>query len=175
MKRLLLNATAVLAVAAITHLAVIVAIPRVVMHFVVSRAVNSTGVNTPFHMHLPTAADRRIPLPSPDLLYSGCALDVTQGPVAVSVTPGSEYLSLSAFDMKSDNVFVTSDREAKGQPIRLLFTDGSTPLTAPAGTQLVTLADGHGLLLLRGLAATPEMAAHTEAARHTLGCQATTP
>jgi uncharacterized membrane protein len=170
MSRLLRDAAAVLGIAVVVHVAAIVAVPRAVMHVVFSRAAQAGGANAPVHAHRPTAADRGIPLPSPDLLYSICALDVAKGPVSISVTPGSTYLSVSVFDERSDNVFVTSDRDAGGKPIKLLIVGDRAGITAPADTTVVVLPGGKGVLLLRGLAATPEMAAESDRARRTLAC-----
>jgi len=170
MRRLLQDAAAVLAVAVVIHLTAIIALPDLVMHVVMTRGAKLAGLNTAFHAHQPTAADRGIPLPSPDLLYSFCVLDVSAGPVTASVTPGGDYLSLAVFDARSDNVFVTSDRDAAGKPIKLMIATDTADLTAPADTTLVALPGGKGMLLLRGLAATPDMAARTDAVRRTLNC-----
>lgn len=166
----LINIGAVLAIAVATHVGIMAALPHVVMRRVLAGVTTMAGGSATFHAPQPRADVRTIPLPSPDLLYSGCVLDVGHADMAVSVTPGSDYLSLSVFDMNSDNVFVTSDRESAGQKIQLLIS--RTPKAAAPGVQNVVLPSGRGLLLLRGLAATPEMAARTEAVRHTLRCKA---
>jgi uncharacterized membrane protein len=170
MRRLVKDIGLVLAVAAIIQYAAIVAIPRLVMDKVVTGITRKAGgANLVLHARLPSAADRIIPLPSPDLLYSACAIDLAHGPVQASLTPGSDYLSLSVFDMKTDNVFVTSDRQAHGQKIRLVFTiDDTTAI--PEDASRVILPGGHGLLLLRALAATPDMQARSQAVRETLSC-----
>lgn len=158
-------------IAAATHLAVIFAVPRVVMRRVMNGVAAHAAPNTPYHAPPATAATRAIPLPSPDLLYSVCALDVSDGPVSVSVTPGAEYLSLAVFDANTDNIFVTNDQQAGGQPISLLILGPASPDPAPrAGRQIVRLGTPSGLLLLRALAATPAQRAVAEAARQTLRC-----
>jgi hypothetical protein len=112
-----------------------------------------------------------VPLPSPDLLYSSCVLDVSAGPVLVSVTPGAAYLSLAVFDARSDNVFVTDDGDSGGKPITVLVTGPGQAVAAPAGAVLARLGSARGLLLLRGLAATPALAAVSDQARHSLSCR----
>ena len=158
-------------VAACVHGVVVFAIPRAIMHIVLSRAATRGGYNTPLHTPLVTASARGIPLPSPDLLYSTCALNVAKGPVAVSVTPGAAYLSVAVFDMRSDNVFVADDQDAGGGPIRLQVVQADDPAPAPeAGVTLVRLPGTTGLLLLRGLAATPALREISERARQSLRC-----
>ncbi|MEJ0048090.1 MAG: DUF1254 domain-containing protein [Rhodospirillales bacterium] len=158
-----------LLVAALVHIAAVWAVPRIVMHLVL-RATAAQA--SPHHAPLATAANRAIPLPSPDLLYSTCTLDLSAGPALVSVTPGPDYLSLAVFNAATDNVFVANDQTAPGHPIRLLITGpATTPATAPPDITLVHLGSTHGLLLLRALAATPDLQARNEAARRTLVCE----
>jgi uncharacterized membrane protein len=172
MKRRLLMLAVVFAVAAAAHIGTVLAVPRLVMHIVTGRMAALAGVNTPLHMKPVSAVERAVPLPSPDLLYSSCVLDASRGPVAVSVTPGNAYLSLAVFDMRSDNIFVSNDQAAAGQPIRLLVAAPGQAANAPPGVRVVRLGSSKGLLLLRGLAATPELARISDQARHTLSCHA---
>jgi len=162
----------VLLIAAVVHAAAVWAVPRLVMHKVMQAIAAHGGPNTVYHAPPATAAARTIPLPSPDLLYSTCALDLAAGPVEVSVTPGPDYLSLAVFDAATDNSFVTNDENAHGQPIHLLIAGPATPdPSVPAGATLVRPDTARGLLLLRGLAATPELRARNDAARHSLVCR----
>jgi uncharacterized membrane protein len=171
MRRLAVTMLGILAVAVCVQVVVLYAIPRMIMQSVTARADARVGLNRPMHLPMVTDEARDIPLPSPDLLYSTCVLDISKGPVAVTVTPGEAYLSLAVFDMRSDNVFVANDQSARGEPIRLLVAsvDGAVPAT-PAGVTLVRLPGTRGLLLLRGLAATPALREISERARQTLRC-----
>ena len=161
---------AALALAVAVHVATVLAVPRAVMHVVTSRIAAMVSLNAPLHAPPVGAAEHAVPLPSPDLLYSSCVLDVSNRPVEISVTPGAAYLSLAVFDMRSDNVFVTNDQAAGGKSIRLLIAGPGQAPVAPSGEVLVRLGSSRGLLLLRGLAATPELARISEQARRTLSC-----
>jgi uncharacterized membrane protein len=160
-------------IAVAVHAGAVWAVPRLVMWKIMHDVTRAAGANTPYLPPRATALSRDIPLPSPDLLYGLCALDLSRGPVAVSVTPGPDYLSLAVFDAATDNVFVTNDQQAAGQPIRLLITGpgNSTPSIA-ADTRVVRLGTSSGLLLLRALAATPALLERNEVARHSLRCSA---
>ncbi len=165
-----------LMVAVVMHVATVMAVPRIIMRVVMDRIGKIVPVDAPFHAAQVTAAARNVPLPSPDLLYSSCVLDLAAGPVLVSVTPGAAYLSLALFDLRSDNVFVTNDQSSGdqnsgGKPISLLVTGPGQDVPAPAGAAVAKLDTSQGLLLVRGLAATPELAAISDKARHTLSCQ----
>jgi uncharacterized membrane protein len=166
MRHLLRTILPILVIAALVHIAVIWATPRLVMHRVLHIA---SAHGTPFHAPQPTAADRKIPLPSPDLLYSTCVLNLSAGPILASVTPGPDYLSLAIFNAATDNVFVANDQTAQNHPIRLLITNTPTA-NPPASTTIVQLGTTKGLLLLRALAATPAQQTSNEAARKTLTC-----
>jgi uncharacterized membrane protein len=164
----------VLFVAVVVHVALVWAVPRLVMYKVMQGAARLGGANMVYHAEPATGAVRTIPLPSPDLLYSICELDVSAGPVEISVTPGPDYLSLAVFDAATDNVFVTNDQQAGGKPIHLLVAHAGAVMPAvPAGVTLVRMNTPRGLLLLRALAATPALKARNDAARHTLTCKHT--
>jgi uncharacterized membrane protein len=172
-KRGLLHiALPVLLVAGAVHVAAVWAVPRVVMHYVLRGAARRAPAGAVFHAPPVTVRDRAIPLPSPDLLYSLCVLDLSRGPVAVSVVPGGDYLSLAVFDAATDNVFVTNDQAAKGA-IRLLIVAADTAVPVVAGgTQVVRVPSRQALLLLRALGATAELRTRNEIARRTLRCSA---
>ena len=172
--RLLRRAAIVLAIAAATHLVAIWAVPRVIMRVVIERsAAIAGGPNKPHHPPAVDDKSRWVVLPSPDLRYSTCSLDLSQGPVVVSATPPESYFSLSVFDAVTDNVFVISNATTGSGPIHLVIAGpGTAAPSEPAGAKLVTMPTEKGLLLLRALAATPELAAAADKARETLACGA---
>ncbi|PWR18820.1 DUF1254 domain-containing protein [Zavarzinia compransoris] len=171
--RLLRRAAIVLVVAAVTHVAAVWALPRLIMSVVIDRAAATAGgPNRPLHPPAVDDTSRWVVLPSPDLRYSSCALDLRQGPVEVSATPPESYFSLSVFDAITDNVFVISNATTGSGPIRLVIAGpDKPPPTLPEGARLVTMPTETGLLLLRALAATPELAAAADEARRTLVCK----
>jgi uncharacterized membrane protein len=162
----------VLAVAVLVHVAAVWAAPRVVMALVLHAVAKRAGTSGVFHAPPVTAAARGIPLPSPDLLYSTCTVDFAHGPVAVSVTPGTDYISLAVFDGGTDNVFVADDQTNPGQPIRLILTGpGQAAPAATPGSTVVPVRTRHALVLLRALAATPELLGRAEVARRSFMCE----
>ena len=74
-----------------------------------------------------TASSRDIVLPSPDLLYSVCVFDVSQGPVRVTANPQlKSYWSVALYAANSDNFFVINDRKAGDKPVDLwLVSEGA--------------------------------------------------
>ncbi len=55
-----------------------------------------------------TPETQTIVRPSPDLAYAICLIDVSKGPVVLSVPTWPDYGSLSIFDASTDNVYAGS-------------------------------------------------------------------
>lgn len=171
------RAAGLVAVAVLVHVAVVWAAPRLVMQFLLNgpqaRAMqwhNRAAFPPPV-----TAQSRAIVLPSPDLLYSVCAFDVSNGPVRVQASPNlSTYWSVALYSNNSDNFFVLNDRQAAGLPVDLwLVSAGGNQAASdvPAGAQVVVTPSRQGFLLMRVLTGNYEAEkAVVEPARRTLSC-----
>jgi hypothetical protein len=73
------------------------------------------GYNAVFHGPINDETSRRVVRPSPDILYSVCLYDLTDGPVDLNVpwpTDGS-YASVSFYDADTNNFAVLNDRDAE--------------------------------------------------------------
>jgi uncharacterized membrane protein len=190
-KRLGRRVLLLLAVAAAVHLLAVWATPRLVMHRLTAAVLpgERSGVV------LPPATDhtqRRVVMPSPDLLYAACALDLSERPMRIRAdlrTP--HYSSIALYAANSDNFFVVNDLQARsrlvddaqGRPadgddgprVDLVLLGPKPYAQAPAmppGARTVTAPSAKGLLLMRVLvadAATDLPAA--DAARATLRCE----
>ncbi|MCI5045317.1 MAG: DUF1254 domain-containing protein [Aquisalinus sp.] len=57
------------------------------------------------------ADNQRVVRPSPDLAYSICLYDLTDGAVVVTVPKASNYLSVALYDMGTNNFFHINDGE----------------------------------------------------------------
>ncbi|MCF4165355.1 DUF1254 domain-containing protein [Zavarzinia compransoris] len=173
MSRFFRTALIVLAIAAVTHVGAIWAVPRGIMALVIGGVAEAAaGYNRAYHPPPIDDKARTVVLPSPDIRYSICALDLSAGPVEVTATPPASYFSLSVFDAITDNVAVISNATTGTGPIHLVIAGEDTAAPAlPDDAHLVTLPTTTGLLLLRGLAATPALAEAAETARRTLVCR----
>lgn len=142
-----------LLVAALTHFAVIEAIPRVLTGVAIQR-ISNDGARFNFWQLTDrvTPLSRTIVRPSPDFAYSACAYDLSQGPVVITATPWDSYWSLSLYAANSDNFFVIDDREARyGAEITLVRRGQPHPEGA---AQVVESPSGRGIALIRRLAPT---------------------
>ncbi|MCW5715799.1 MAG: DUF1254 domain-containing protein [Bauldia sp.] len=142
-----------LAVAAVTHVLVILRFPYMVMRIV--RRVAKYPVNELFHMPPTTSESRSVVRPSPDLLYSACLYDVSERPLRIHATLPGSYWSISFFANNTDNFFVMNDAQiGAGEAEFLLVGRGRAK---PAGPGTVVEAQSYrGVILIRMLVEKPE-------------------
>lgn len=109
---------------------------------------DKAGPNRFFHGPLASDKSRAIVRPSPDLAYSSCPFDLSEGPVLIDVAPApAPYWSLSIFDKQTDVAFVRNNRHSRGGAIRIaLAREGQQ---VPAGIETVRLDDDRGIALMR--------------------------
>jgi len=104
---------------------------------------------------------RTVVRPSPDLLYTACVFDLSQGPLHITAPIQDGYVSVSGFSADSSNFFAVNDRNtpATADGIKrfdLLLTRRET-VAAPAGAKVIVSPSTRGLVLFRSLI--PEEAA----------------
>lgn len=103
--------------------------------------------------------------PSPDLAYAICLIDLSNGPVELSVPAWPEYGSLSIFEADTDNVYAGSlDARAEGTPgiRRVIVALEEQDLYQYGEAEQVILSKPEALALIRRLA--PSQAAYEAAA-----------
>lgn len=162
-------------VALLTHLLVLWALPYGILAALLAAApAESRGPGAVYFPPMTDHTQRRVVLPSPDLLYATCAFDVRRQPLRIQADPRLPgYWSIALYAANSDNFFVLNDRQAAGAPVDLVLVAPGAPAPAalPAGARVVTAGSGRGLLLMRVLVgddAAERQAA--EAGRRTLRC-----
>jgi uncharacterized membrane protein len=140
----------VLAGASLTHVAAIQATPRLIVRVVRHRLEGEVGMNHIHHAPLPDSRWRTIVMPSPDLLYSACAYDVSDRPLLVTAEVPEGYWSVSAFADNTDNFFVANDHTATHHRVRAIFS--SQPgFQDPGGGTVVEVPSTTGVILFRQL------------------------
>lgn len=142
-----------LAVAAVTHVLVILRFPHMVMRVV--RRVAKYPVNELFHMPPTNSESRSVVRPSPDLLYSACLYDVSERPLRIhAILPGS-YWSISFFANNTDNFFVMNDAQIGGREAEFVLVGKGRAMPAGPGTVVEAQSD-RGVVLIRMLVERPE-------------------
>ena len=166
-----------LATVVLVHLATVWAAPRLIMQVLMHGPIAQT-MNMQNQAAFPppvSAASRTVVLPSPDLLYSVCVFDVTNGPVRIQANPALQsYWSIALYAANSDNFFVVNDQQAQGSPVDVwLVYEGAKPqdMPVPQGSKVVVSPSRQGFLLMRVLTGDYEAEqAVVEPARRTLRC-----
>jgi uncharacterized membrane protein len=144
---------AALLAGAIAHVALVQAVPRVLMDKAIER-IAADGANAWRVAERVTPESRQIVRPSPDFAYSACAYDLSDGPVTIRVAPWSAYWSLSLYADNSDNFFVVDDREVReGVTITLVQRGRAAPEDSP---RVVRSPSARGIALIRRLAPSPD-------------------
>ncbi|KGB53997.1 Integral membrane protein-like protein [Sphingopyxis sp. LC81] len=157
-----------LIVAAATAYAAIWSIPYGLMNVAIER-LGQGGVNTMSYGNLATPERQPVVRPSPDLAYSSCPYDLSDGPIAIDVSPvPGRYSSLSVFDAATDVIFVRNDVEAGGKPFRIIVARAGQAV--PKGTEVVRTNHDHGIALIRLLLKEPAEIGGLDAIRRQSSC-----
>jgi uncharacterized membrane protein len=151
-----IGATAFFAGLVAVHFAVLNALPGYIMGKARSRFLDA-GLPAHRWQMSPrvTPQTQTIVRPAPDLAYAICLVDLSGGPVTLSVPTWPEYGSLSVFDAHTDNVYAGSlDARLPGAPGRLtiMVAMPDQTVTAAEGETIVRVKDPEALALVRRLA-----------------------
>lgn len=155
-------------IAVLANVAAVAALPWLINAVVLHRLVeHSGGWNRAVAWPRADAGSRTIVRPSPDLLYTSCAFDVSERPLRVTAPVGDGYVSISGFAANTDNFFALNDVQV------LAGADGARRLSVivaradlrveEPGTRVVVAPSDTGLILFRTLipgdAALPQLRA----------------
>lgn len=145
--------------------------------FIMTRAIErmesgGAAVNAATHAAPITEASRNVVRPSPDILYSICPFDLSQGPLLIQAQwPSSGgYASISLYDSRTNNIFTLSDRDTSRAPA--IWLDRPGVEAVPAGTIPVQSPTLTGLVLYRRIVEDPSMVPAADAERRSFMCEA---
>ncbi len=150
MKRWIVRIATILVLSAVFHLIAIMIYPYGVM-LALSQKSKKDGreVNTFYHAPPVTSASRHVVRPSPDLLYSAAAYDVSKAPLKITAPVPETYWSLSFFAANTDNFFVVNDRELDSGKAEFLLAGPDTPVPKGGNARVVTAPTDRGVVLIR--------------------------
>lgn len=169
MKRWILPSVAFVAAGLCGWHATLALTTRVLMEGAIHRISSRGGMNTMSHARLATPENQPIVRPSPDLAYSSCPFDLSDGPLLVTYVPvPGRYSSLSVFDARTDVAFVRNDVQAGGKPLKLVIAQAGQKV--PAGFETVRVSYPRGIALIRLLLADPKEIAQLDAVRRQSNC-----
>lgn len=150
----------------IAHFVVLTALPGKIMSTVRERmAERGLPVHAWAMSPRVTPETQTVVRPSPDLAYAICLIDVSKGPVELTVPAWPDYGSLSIFEADTDNVYAGSlDARADGTPAirRVIVALEGQDLYQYGEAEQVILKKPEALALIRRLA--PSQPAYEAAA-----------
>ncbi|WP_417494771.1 DUF1254 domain-containing protein [Maricaulis sp.] len=123
--------------------------------------------------HVPpvTETSRGVVRPSPDILYSVCPFDLSDGPLLIQAQwpQSGSYASISLYDAHTNNIFTLSDRD-QGRAAAIWLDQAGTT-TAPAGAIPVESPSETGLVLYRRIVEDPSGLEVADAGRRSFMCE----
>lgn len=145
----------VLFVGLAVHFGVVTTLPTVIMKVVLSRVSKRKAVNAATHAPAVSAKSRQVVMPSPDLLYTVCAFDLsTKTSLTITAQVPSTYWSLAVYDDSTNNVYVTNDKKV-GPGLhtwKLQHSEkGNGGSKSPSKGKLIQSPSKKGLILIRML------------------------
>ena len=150
MRRWLYRILVTLALAAVFHILTVMAFPGgILITREWKRKDMNLSLNVLYHQPMVTADSRVVVRPSPDLLYSVCAYDVSKTPLRFSTSVPDTYWSLSFFASNTDNFFVINDREVKANPVDILLVGPGMSYKNPGNAQVIMSPSNRGVALIR--------------------------
>lgn len=127
------------------------AIPGVIMDKAMTRIAGAGGAQGEAR-HAPrlTEDNQTIVRASPDILYSVCIYDLSQGDRQITAhwPADSNYASVSLYDANTNNFAVISDRDSDAVDLRLTDETGRADDRA-TGNDVIVSPTGRGLILYR--------------------------
>ena len=167
----------IIAGAAVTHVAAVQYLPTLIMARVMSAVASDANGSRILHRDRPTSDARQVVRPSPDLLYSLCAYDVTRYPLKITTgAPTDTYWSVSFFADNTDNFHVLNDGQAEGKSATILLIGQGQKIPPQAETVTVVSAPTTtGLVLFRTLISDDARLAEIDQQRRVAKCETVLP
>ncbi len=159
------------AVAVLSHWVTLYYVPYYAMGRAMEGPSTAVGWNKELATKRATAESRAIVRPSPDLLYTICAYDLSQGQLHVSApVPKGTYWSVALYSDNTDNFFVVNDKQAGplGFVDFVVYFDGTRPPLEDIPK--IKAPTKKGLVLFRTLVNDEAKIAELEAARKETKC-----
>ena len=138
---------ATIVVAVIVNLIVAINIPTAIMGETINKKFNFPSNQWVFQPPI-TDQSTDVVRPAPDDIYSLCVYDVSRYPLRVT-SMTSQYWTISAFAMNTDNFFNLTSSQARTNPVEIVLVSKGMTYTDPTGkAQVVTAESDKGILMI---------------------------
>jgi len=166
----LLAATLILG--GIIHIVTVLAFPSFVMDRLVSGVEAQVGLGVVAHAPRATSESRTVVRPSPDLIYTICAFDVSEKALRISApVPKDTYFSLSMFGDNTDNFFVVNDKQLPNETVEVILVKNEGQVEGLGGAPIVVAPSARGVILFRTLIQSEDRFEELNATRLEATCQ----
>lgn len=135
----------------IVHILTTLLVPPAIMSVAMIRMADAGAADRVLHTPPPDASSRTVVRPSPDLAYSICLFDMSEGPMLVKATVPDTYWSVSAFAHNTDNFFVVNDQQIQGDKLELLIRREKDEVAGFEGIPVSFAPTDKGVVLMRML------------------------
>ena len=163
---------ATLILAGIVHVGAILSWPTFVMSRLVGGLESQVGFSTALHAPRADASARTVVRPSPDLIYTVCAFDVSEHPLKISApVPADTYFSLSMFGDNTDNFFVVNDSQLEKDSVSVVLMKPGSEVSELGGAPVVIAPSVRGVILFRTLIASEDRFEELDAVRKEATCE----
>lgn len=167
---------ATLILAGIIHIVAILLWPNFVMGRLISNLEGQSGLNVALHTPRADETSRAVVRPSPDLIYTICAFDLSEKPLKISAPiPKDTYFSLSMFDANTDNFFVVNDSQLSKEIVEVVLVKDDMQVTELGGPPVVVAPSERGVLLFRTLIQSEERFDELDGVRRLANCEPLSP
>lgn len=146
MRRRLAWIAVTLALAACVHLLTVKAVPYFVMIFL---GESEGELNTLTHAEPVTSDSRTVVMPSPDMLYSACGYNLTDGPLRITAPVPDTYWSMSLYALNTDNFYVINDRQIGSKHLDAVLVSKGETYPAREGQLVIEAPVDFGAVLFR--------------------------
>ncbi len=163
-----------IAIAFLTHGLLVMATPRLIMRVALFGMNRVAGTNAMYHAPLPNADSRSVVRPSPDIAYSVCVFDLSQGPVSIQAPVGDSYTSLAVYAANTDNIFAISDSDVTDGVLRVRIVEEDASENGAPDTHVVRSPTARGIVMLRAVVTDPSHFQALDGLRRTATCQGAT-
>lgn len=143
----------ILILAAAVHAATVFALPGFAFERTMARLSRDVGVNAAFHAPRIDGQSRALAHPSPDLIYSGCAFNLTQSNLRITgPIPAEGYWSLTLIGAGGEAFFTQTNKGvAEAASLSLLLARPGAYMDATGGDGVVSAPSFKGLVIVRRL------------------------
>ncbi len=157
--------------AIIVHIVTVLMVPPTIMSLAMMRMADAGAQTRVLHTPPPDASARTVVRPSPDLAYSICLFDMSEGPLLVRAQVPETYWSVSAFAHNTDNFFVVNDQQVPGDTFELLIRREDDEVSGHSGVPVSFAPSNKGIVLIRMLVTDRDSYLALDPIRRTATCE----